>query len=203
VLSGSATIASEGQRVELQKFDAVYLPLGAQVELTSDAADIAEFSAGVTERHPLQVVRYQDVSHDSTLNFKVGSEGQQRSVSVLLGKNVQANRLLLGFTVSDPGNWTSWPPHEHAKMLEEMYVYFDMPAPAFGLQLVYNNTEYPELVTPVRDGDAVLMPSGYHPNVSVPGHRITFLWALAAHREKEDRQYGVVNIQPAFDTKRT
>jgi 5-deoxy-glucuronate isomerase len=203
VLSGSATIASEGQRVELQKFDAVYLPLGAQVEVTSDAADIAEFSAGVTERHPMQVVRYQDVSRDSTLNFKVGSEGQQRSVSILLGKNVQANRLLLGFTVSDPGNWTSWPPHEHAKMLEEMYVYFDMPAPAFGLQLVYNNTEYPELVTPVRDGDAVLMPSGYHPNVSVPGHRITFLWALAAHREKEDRQYGVVNIQPAFDTKRT
>jgi hypothetical protein len=49
-------------------------------------------------------------------------------------------------------------PHEHAKMLEEMYVYFDMPEPAYGIQLVYNNTEYPELVTVVRDGDAVLMP---------------------------------------------
>ena len=58
---------------------------------------------------------------------------------------------------------------------------------------------YPELVTVVRDGDAVLMPSGYHPNVSVPGHRIAFLWAMAAHREVEDRQFGVVNIQPGFD----
>jgi len=38
----------------------------------------------------------------------------------------------------------------------------------------YNATQYPELVTPVRDGDAVLMPSGYHPNVSVPGHRLRF-----------------------------
>lgn len=83
-------------------------------------------------------------------------------------------------------------------MLEEMYVYFDMPDPAFGLQLVYNDTEYPELVTPVRDGDAVLMPSGYHPNVSVPGHPIKFLWAMAAHKEKEDRQFGVVNVQPGF-----
>jgi hypothetical protein len=47
-------------------------------------------------------------------------------------------------------------------------VFFNMPDPAFGIQLVYNNTAYPELVTVVRDGDAVLMPSGFHPNVSVP-----------------------------------
>jgi len=59
-------------------------------------------------------------------------------------------------------------------------------------------TEYPELVTVVRGGDAVLMPSGYHPNVSVPGHLNAFLWAMAAHREVEDRQFGVVNIQPGF-----
>jgi len=83
-------------------------------------------------------------------------------------------------------------------MLEEMYVYFDMSAPAYGIQLVYNNPESPELVTAVRDGDAVLMPSGYHPNAAVPGHRICFLWAMAAHRELEDRQYGIVNIQPGF-----
>jgi 5-deoxy-glucuronate isomerase len=43
------------------------------------------------------------------------------------------------------------------------------------------------------------MPSGYHPNVSVPGHRICFLWAMAAHREGEDRQFGVVNVQRGFD----
>lgn len=83
-------------------------------------------------------------------------------------------------------------------MLEEMYVYFNMPAPAYGLQLVYNNTEYPELVVPVRDGDAVLMPRGYHPNVAIPGHAIRFLWAMAAHREQVDRQFGVVNVQPEF-----
>jgi len=83
-------------------------------------------------------------------------------------------------------------------MLEEMYVFFDMPAPAYALQLVYNNTEYPEMIVPVRDGDAVLIPSGYHPNVSVPGYPVTFMWAMAAHKEKADRQFGVVNIQPAF-----
>lgn len=60
------------------------------------------------------------------------------------------------------------------------------------------DTEYPEFVVPVRDGDAVLMPRGYHSSVAVPGHAIRFLWAMAAHREQADRQFGVVNVQPEF-----
>ncbi len=39
-------------------------------------------------------------------------------------------------------------------MLEEMYAHFNMPAPGFGIQLAYNQTEYPELLTVARDGDA-------------------------------------------------
>src|SRR5207248_2156451 len=46
---------------------------------------------------------------------------------------------------------------------------------------------------------AVVMPRGFHPNVSVPGHTISFVWMMAAHREVEDRQFGVVNVQPGFD----
>jgi 5-deoxy-glucuronate isomerase len=81
----------------------------------------------------------------------------------------------------------------------QMYVNFDMEAPAYGIQLVSKNTEEPELVTVVRDGDAVLLPGGYHPNAGVPGHSIAFLWAMAAQREVGDRQFGVVNVQPGFD----
>jgi 5-deoxy-glucuronate isomerase len=84
-------------------------------------------------------------------------------------------------------------------MLEELYVYFDMPAPAFGIQMVYTQPDQPELISIVRDGDAVLMPSGYHPNVAAPGHSINFIWMMAARREVEDRQFGVVNVQPGFD----
>jgi len=198
-LSGKATVKAEGQEVELGRFDAVYVPRDSSIEVaTSSSVDIAEFSADVAGKYPLKVVRYAEVSKDAGLKFVTGSAGSKRDLSMLIAKNVEAGRLVAGFTYSDPGNWTSWPPHEHAKMLEEMYVYFDMPEPAYGIQLVYNDTQYPELVTVVRDGDAVLMPSGYHPNVSVPGHRIAFLWAMAAHREVEDRQFGVVNIQPGF-----
>jgi 5-deoxy-glucuronate isomerase len=161
--------------------------------------DLVDCSAEVDNKYPLQIVRYSDVKDNTSLSFDTGGDANRRRVNITLGKNIEAGRILAGFTTSQPGNWTSFPPHEHAKMLEELYVYYDMPAPAFGIQLVYSNTEEPEFVGIVRDGDAVVMPSGFHPNVSVPGHPINFVWLMAAHREVEDRQFGVVNVQPGFD----
>jgi len=199
-LSGEASVKVAGDSFDLAQYDSIYIPRDSAIEVTTHSeVDLAEFSAGVDGEYPLQVVRYSEMSKDPSLKFTTGTPGQQRHLNICVGKNVEAGRLLVGFTFSEPGNWTSWPPHEHGEMLEEMYVYFNMPAPAYGLQLVYSDTEYPELVVPVRDGDAVLMPAGYHPNVAVPGHSIGFLWAMAAHREKVDRQFGVVNVQPGFD----
>ena len=199
-LSGEATISVDSKDIPLGRYDSIYVPRDSGVNVTTQSnVDLAEFSADVTGKYPVQVVRYSDVEKDPGLNFNTGGPGARRHLNMLLAKNVQAGRLVAGFTDSEPGNWTSWPPHEHADMLEEIYVFFNMPDPAFGIQMVYNNTAYPELVTVVRDGDAVLMPSGFHPNVSVPGHRISFLWAMAAHREVEDRQFGVVNVQRGFD----
>lgn len=199
LLAGAATVTVDGRDYPLTQYDGIYIPRDSSVKVTTaNAVDIAEFSCDVDNRYPLQVIPYSEISTNPSLKFTAGVPTQQRNLNIVLGKNVDAGRLVAGFTMSEPGNWTSWPPHEHTAMLEEMYVYFNMPDPAFAIQLVYDNTEYPEMLTVVRDGDAVLMPSGYHPNVSVPGHRVCFLWAMAAHREKLDRQFGVVNVQPGF-----
>jgi len=198
-VSGNGVVKTAGSEIELEQFDAIYIPRDSGIEVsTKTSVDLEEFAADVKGTYPLKVVRYTQVSKNPSMKFVAGNPGSKRELNVLIADNVVAGRLLAGFTFSEPGNWTSWPPHEYAKMLEEMYVYFDMPQPAYGLQLVYNDTQYPELVTAVRDGDAVLMPSGYHPNVSVPGHRIAFLWAMTAHREVEHRKFGVVNVQPGF-----
>ena len=201
VLSGEAVVKACGRETTLGQYDALYIPRDSQIQVTAqNTVDIAEFSAPVDNKYPLQYVNFAEMCKDPGLKFDAGQgTGAGRHLHMSCAKNVQAGRIVFGWTYSDPGNWTSWPPHEHAAMLEEMYVYFDMPAPSYGLQMVYNNTDYPELVVPVREGDAVLMPSGYHPNVSVPGHRICFIWAMAAHREVEDRQFGVVNVQPGFN----
>jgi 5-deoxy-glucuronate isomerase len=191
--------ATADEDISLDQYDAVYVPRGAAVEVSTDAeVDLVEVAAEVSGQYPLQIIRYAEVAKTPSLKFSAGNDGSRRDLNIVIGSNVQAGRIVAGFTRSAPGNWTSWPPHEHTAILEEAYVYFDMPAPAFGVQLVYSDPERPEFARIVRDGDAVLMPAGYHPNVAAPGHNINFIWMMAARNEVSDRLFGVVNVQPGF-----
>jgi 5-deoxy-glucuronate isomerase len=199
-LKGSAIVTVDGGLFELNRYDALYVPRESGVAVTAGAAgcDLAEIAALVEGRYPVQFVAFHEIRKDPGLHFQTGGPSSQRDLNILIGKNVDAGRIMAGVTFSAPGNWTSWPPHEHAAILEEAYLYIDMPPPAFGIQLVYTNPHEPELATIVREGDVVLMPQGYHPNVAAPGSAINFLWMMAAHRERDDRQFGVVNVQPEY-----
>ena len=199
-LGGRAAVEVSAQRFELGRYDTLYVPRDSSVRVTPAEAgcDLAEISAPVAGQYPLQFVSFADVRRNPTLHFLAGGPSTERDLNILIGKNVEAGRIVAGVTFSKPGNWTSWPPHEHAAMLEEAYLYIDMPAPSWGLQLVYTDPLAPELVVAVREGDVVVMPAGYHPNVAAPGGTIGFMWMMAAHREVADRQFGVVNVQPEY-----
>lgn len=202
-LKGDAEVSTGGRAFRLSRYDCLYVPRDSRLEVRAGGAgacDLAEISAPVSQKYPVQFVSYDEVRANPKLHITAGRPPAEREVCVLLGANVEAGRVMAGVTFSSPGNWTSWPPHEHSRMLEEAYLFIDMPAPAFGVQFVYTNPDEPELVRVVREGDCVLIPQGYHPNVAAPGTRINFLWMMAAVREGVDRRYGVVNVQPEFDT---
>jgi 5-deoxy-glucuronate isomerase len=198
-LQGAGAITVDGQTFTVGRYDALYIPRDAHVGVhTESSVDLAEFRAPVEGRYPLRHVRYAEVTADPGLHFKAGGPSSSRTLNMLLAKNVEAGRLMAGVTWSEPGNWTSWPPHEHAALAEELYVYYDMPPEAFGIQLVYTDKLEPERIEMVRDGDVVIMPKGFHPNVAIPGYAISFLWIMAADREREDRKFGAVNVHPDF-----
>lgn len=202
-LGGTATATVDDTDYTLGRGDGLYVPPGKTVSVavsSGESVDIAEFGAQVSGSYTVRYVNYaSEVAPNPALHFATGGEGSKRTLNIVIGKNVEGGRILAGFTHVQPGNWASWPPHEHGAMLEELYVYYDMPAPAFGVQFVYPDADRPdEHAFAVHDGDAVLMPDGFHPNVAVPGHPMNFLWIMAAHREVEDRQFGVVNVQPGF-----
>ena len=200
-LKGKATVSTSGETFSLDRYDAVYVPRDSEIEVKAngpDGCDLAEVSAPVAKRYPVQFVSYKEVRQNPKLHLIAGTPPAERDLNVLIGANVEAGRIMAGVTFSTPGNWTSWPPHEHSKLLEEAYLFIDMPSPSFGVQFVYTDPETPELVQVVREGDCVLMPQGYHPNVAAPGGQINFLWMMAAIREGEDRLYGVVNVQPEY-----
>jgi 5-deoxy-glucuronate isomerase len=200
-LKGKATVKAGGETFKLDQYDAVYAPRDSEIEVAAngpDGCDLAEVSAPVDKRYPLKFVSYKEVRQNPKLHLIAGKPPAERDLNVLIGANVEAGRIMAGVTFSTPGNWTSWPPHEHSKLLEEAYLFIDMPSPSFGVQFVYTDPQQPELVQVVREGDCVLMPQGYHPNVAAPGGQINFLWMMAAIKEGEDRLYGVVNVQPEY-----
>ena len=198
-LNGKATISTGDSTFDLGRYDAIYVPRDSHVTVSTETScDLAEISSPVEERYPLQFVSFDEVRKDPALHFTAGKPPVERDLNILFGKNVDAGRIMAGVTFSSDGNWTSFPPHEHQEMLEEAYLYIDMPAPQWGIQMVYTDLNEPELVQVVREGDVVLMPQGYHPNVAAPGGSINFLWMMAANREGVDRQFGVVNVQPEY-----
>jgi len=198
-LNGSGHVTTGGKTFTMGIYDALYVPRDSTIIAASDSLfDLAEISAPVEQQYPLQFVSFDEVRNDPALHFTAGKPPTERDLNILLGKNIEAGRIMAGVTFSAEGNWTSWPPHEHENMLEEAYLYIDMPEPQWGIQLVYKDRNEPELVQVVHEGDVVLMPQGYHPNVAAPGGSINFLWMMAANREGEDRQFGVVNVQPEY-----
>lgn len=200
-LNGSATVSTADGSYNLSRYDALYVPRDSRIMVdTAEGCDLAEISSPVEKRYPLQYVNFVEIRKDPALHFIAGKPPTERDLNILLGKNIEAGRIMAGVTFSSDGNWTSWPPHEHANLLEEAYLYIDMPAPQWGVQFVYTNAQEPELAEVVREGDVVLMPQGFHPNVAAPGGSINFLWMMAANNEGIDRQFGVVNVQPEYDT---
>ena len=199
-LKGTATVTTGAEAFQLEQYDAVYVSRDSDIEVKPgpSGCDLAEVSAPVENRYPVKFVSYKEVRNNPRLHLIAGKPPAERDLNVLIGANVEAGRIMAGVTFSTPGNWTSWPPHEHSKLLEEAYLFIDMPAPSFGVQFVYTDPNKPELVQVVREGDCVLMPQGYHPNVAAPGGQINFLWMMAAIKEGEDRLYGVVNVQPEY-----
>jgi 5-deoxy-glucuronate isomerase len=110
-LAGSGTVKIAGNEYNLGQFDAIYIPRDSMIAVsTKTTVDFAEFSAGVEGNYPLQVVRYGDVAKDPGLKFVAGGPGSRRELNVLVANNVEAGRLIAGFTSSDPGNWTSCRP---------------------------------------------------------------------------------------------
>ena len=136
-----------------------------------------------------------------------GKDNWKRNACVCLDESDDADRLLVGETVNPSGNWSSYPPHKHDTAsaagkasageipMEEIYFYLLDPPQGFGIQRIYTDKDVPdplEEVYVVENGDAVVIPRGYHPLVAGPGYRLYYLWGLAG----DSRGFGAWSVDP-------
>src|ERR1700683_1361098 len=98
-LSGRATVKTGGSETKLAPYDAIYIPRDSAIDVShASKVDIAEFSSDVEKKYPLQIVRYAEISKDPSMKFSAGGPASSRKLNMVIAKNVEAGRLVAGFT---------------------------------------------------------------------------------------------------------
>jgi 5-deoxy-glucuronate isomerase len=153
---------------------ALYLPAGSKVNFKGET--VCEFAEC-------------RVPSDARLAPKLITPGDV--VSSLRGVDVirpdfPADKLVVVEVYTPGGNWSSYPPHKHDVHnppkevdLDEIYYYRIAQPEGFAFQHLYSADRSSELTLRPKDGDAVLVRSGYHPVVAGPGYDVYYLNFLA------------------------
>ncbi len=202
VIAGSCEIRqSDFGCLTFKKFDSFYIPHGATVEIT--AIDSCIFYIAGAPCDGIGEPSYRIYDPDLPIGdiHQVHGAGLgRREVSFTLDPGTKASRLICGITFGATGAWTSWPPHQHEKDLEEAYCYFDMPSPKCGFHVSYLESGKLEdaVVHPVHSGSMVIAPRGYHPTCASPSCHNSYFWALAAFTH-ESRRYDLAILDEAYE----
>ena len=161
---------------------ALYLPTGNKVTFTADSiCEIAEC------RVPSQAqLKPHLITPDDVVSSLRGGGNVSRQIVDIMPPAFPADKLIVVEVYTPGGNWSSYPPHKHdvhnppAEVdLDEIYYYRMNQENAFAFQHLYSGKGSVERTLKTRDGDAVLVRSGYHPVVAGPGYDVYYLNFLA------------------------
>lgn len=200
LMTGRAVTNGEAISATLETLDSFYLPGKQEAAITALEDCVFYIGAAVCEGYGKAFYRKFDLSLPlGEIHQMHGAGSGLREVFFTLEPGMPASRLLCGITYSMDGQWTSWPPHQHEKDLEEVYCYFGIPKGKFGMHLSYAESGDVEEMTvhPVHSGTMVLASRGYHPTVATPTMRNAYFWVLAAHSHAS-RRYDLAVNDPAF-----
>jgi 5-deoxy-glucuronate isomerase len=191
VQSGTGTVAVGGEAFAVSRSDvfaqracAVYVPAGETATISASSGfEAILVSTTATPGGKPVLVQPADV----LVNAR-GRDTYAREVHDIFVTDPHAQRLMVGETFNPPGHWSSYPPHKHdgrdgEPVLEEVYYFRISPSQGFGQQMLYT-IDGECIAHVVRDGDAVLLPYGYHPVAAAPGYRMYYLWAMAGSQRR-------------------
>jgi 5-deoxy-glucuronate isomerase len=131
-----------------------------------------------------------------------GGDNVSRQINNVLPPGSPVEKLVLVEVYTPGGNWSSYPPHKHDRVvkeneklleadLEEIYFYKIDKKEGYAYQRIYTDQSSPlhqrgfpiDALICARDNHAVLVPEGYHPVVSAPGYTSYYLNVLAGSHQ--------------------
>lgn len=192
LLSGKADVKTSalslkniGQRMSVfEKIPpySVYIPNGDFYELTATTdLEVAVCTAPGKGTHASRLISPEQVGVETR-----GYGNIERQIHNILPETEPADSLLIVEVFTPNGHWSSYPPHKHDRddlpresYLEETYYFKVNPAAGFAVQRVYTDDLSLDETMTVKDGDAVLVPKGYHPVSAPPGYEVYYLNVMA------------------------
>jgi 5-deoxy-glucuronate isomerase len=211
-LAGGLTVEVDGRRFDLVGRDSVftrvsdwaYLPVGASARLAGEA-EVALASARAERRFEPAYVPADAVP----VEIRGAGSSTRQVVNFMSPEGfATAERLICVEVLTPDGNWSSYPPHKHDDTPdspannEEIY-YFRIgragepgtSTDGFALHRTYTADGAIDATVVVRDGDAFLVPRGYHgPSVAAPGYPLYYLNVMAGPNEQ--RTMAIVDDPP-------
>lgn len=160
----------------------LYLPAQNEVSFEAETiCEIAECRVPSEARLEPRLIEPSDVA--SSLR---GGGNVSRQIVDVIPPAFPADKLVVIEVYTPGGNWSSYPPHKHdthnppAEVdLDEIYYYRIAQPGGFAFQHLYTGKPEDERIVKPRDGDAVLVHSGYHAVVAGPGYDVYYLNFLA------------------------
>jgi 5-deoxy-glucuronate isomerase len=192
-LSGGCTVEVEGHRFDLEGRESVfsrvsdfaYVPMDAEFRVTSHSG--GEFALPMAEATRRMDPAYGPAEDVTVMVRGAGSTSRQINDFLMAGVGM-ADKLLAVEVLTPEGNFSSYPPHKHDVFdpdgpeveLEEVYYFRFSKADGYGFFRQWAADGEFDITMPVRDGDIVLCPKGYHgPSIAIPGYHMYFLNAMA------------------------
>jgi 5-deoxy-glucuronate isomerase len=192
LLSGKSHITTQNEKWEnigqrMNVFEktppySVYISSGDiyKLEAVTDL-ELAICSAPGKGTYPARLIAPEDVGVEQR-----GTGNIERKIHNVLPEQKPADSLLVVEVFTPEGNWSSYPPHKHdhdnlphESYLEETYYHKVNPGHGFAVQRVYTDDRSLDETLIVKNGDAVLVPEGYHPVSAPPGYEIYYLNVMA------------------------
>jgi len=160
----------------------LYLPAGNEATFTAETpCELAECRVPSEARLEPRLIAASDVR--SSLR---GGGNVSRQIIDVITPDFPADKLMAVEVYTPGGNWSSYPPHKHdvhnppaEADLDEIYYYRIRQGEGFAFQHLYSGEHAGEQTLKIRDGDTVLVRSGYHPVVAGPGYDVYYLNFLA------------------------
>jgi len=174
-LKGPVTIEVEGVAYDLQHYDVLYIPKGAEYVVREEEGNDALvylYRAKAENVHPARQMKWEEVLKDPN-RIRILN---RKKVFLMFDVGEEADRFMAGYTFYED-HARAWPPHNHTDQ-EECYSFIE----GSGAMQVSVDDEHLTFVKATKVGTHITIPLlNYHPVFSHE-EPLCFIWCIAGER---------------------